>query len=189
MRLLPDQLAARWRRLVSEFAKFGTIGVVNAILNYAVFNALILTVFAQSQLKANVIATVVATTASYFMNRHWTFRDRPRSTLRREYVLFFAFNLAGLAMELSVMALAKYGLGLTGVLALNVAKTFGVGLGTIFRFWAYRTFVFRPVVVEAGAPSAAPASEVDFAELEAEFAIEAELDSLAPEPETAHRRL
>ncbi|HET8661449.1 MAG TPA: GtrA family protein [Micromonosporaceae bacterium] len=133
----------RFRRLIHEALKFGAVGGINAVINFAVFNALILTLFAQSQLKANVIATVVATTASYLMNRHWTFRHRSRSAMHREYVLFFLLNGVGLVIELAVLGAAKYGFALTSILALNIAKIIGVGFGTVFRFWAYRSFVFR----------------------------------------------
>lgn len=139
LRLLPE----RWQRFLNEAAKFGIVGGINTVINYAVFNALALTIFRDGQLKAAVVATLVATLTSYLMNRHWTYRDRPKSALRREYALFFLFNATGLLIELGVLALAKYGLGYTGLLALNVAKTAGVGLATIFRFWSYRTFVFR----------------------------------------------
>ncbi|MFY1634110.1 GtrA family protein [Solwaraspora sp. WMMB335] len=143
MRLL-HLLPQRWQRFIREVLKFGTVGGINTVVNYAVFNVLALTVLTDGQLKATVIAAVVATTSSYFMNRHWTYRDRPKSTIRREYLLFFLFNLTGLAIEVGVLALAKYGFGITGLLALNIIKTFGLVIGTIFRFWAYRTFVFRP---------------------------------------------
>lgn len=139
VRLLPE----RWQKFLHEALKFGAVGGVNAVINYAVFNALALTVFADGQLKANVVATIVATCTSYLMNRHWTYRDRPKSAVHRETALFFLFNATGLAIELGVLALAKYGFGLSGLLALNIAKTVGVGLATIFRFWSYRTFVFR----------------------------------------------
>ncbi|WP_410809829.1 GtrA family protein [Micromonospora sp. 067-2] len=141
VRLLPE----RWQKFIHEALKFGIVGGINTVINYAVFNALALTVFADGQLKATAIATIVATITSYLMNRHWTYRDRPKSALRREYVLFFLFNATGLIIELGVLAAAKYGLGLHGLLALNVAKTGGVLLGTLFRFWSYRTFVFQPV--------------------------------------------
>ncbi|MFI7575172.1 GtrA family protein [Micromonospora sp. NPDC049497] len=145
VRLLPE----RWQKFIHEALKFGIVGGINTVINYAVFNALALTVFVDGQLKATVIATVVATITSYLMNRHWTYRDRPKSAMRREYVLFFLFNGAGLLIELGVLAAAKYGLGLTGLLALNVAKTFGVLLATLFRFWSYRTFVFQPAPAHA----------------------------------------
>ncbi|MET7877879.1 GtrA family protein [Micromonospora profundi] len=141
VRLLPE----RWQKFINEALKFGIVGGINTVINYAVFNALALTVFADGQLKATVIATIVATITSYLMNRHWTYRDRPKSALRREYVLFFLFNATGLLIELGVLAAAKYGLGMNSLLALNVAKTVGVLLATLFRFWSYRTFVFQPI--------------------------------------------
>jgi putative flippase GtrA len=140
VRLLPE----RWQKFLKEALKFGAVGGANTVLNYALFNALVLTVLADGQLKATVIATVVATTSSYFMNRHWTFRDRSKSAMRREYSLFFLFNAAGLVIELGVLAVAKYGLDINGLLALNLVKTVGLVLGMTFRFWSYRTFVFRP---------------------------------------------
>jgi putative flippase GtrA len=140
VRLLPE----RWQKFLNEALKFGAVGGVNTVLNYALFNALVLTVLADGQLKATVLATVVATTSSYFMNRHWTFRDRSKSAMRREYSLFFLFNAAGLVIELGVLAVAKYGLDIHGLLALNLVKTVGLVLGMAFRFWSYRTFVFRP---------------------------------------------
>ncbi len=158
----PDWLSiSRWRGLIHELAKFGTIGVINLVINFAVFNLLILTVLADGQLKAKAAATVVATTCAYFMNRHWTYRDRPKSTLRREYSLFFFFNLVGLVIEVAVVGLAKYGFSITHLLALNVFTAVGIGLGTIFRFWAYRTHVFKlepvtqPIVAQHVAEPAA----------------------------------
>lgn len=144
-RSLPD----RWRKFVHEALKFGLVGGINTVINYAVFNALALTVFRDGQLKATVVATVVAAFTSYLMNRHWTYRDRPKSAMRREYLLFFVFNGIGLAIELGMLAMVKYGFGINSLLAINVGKTFGLVLGTVFRFWAYRTFVFHHAPVAA----------------------------------------
>src|SRR5690606_10849034 len=140
----------RWRSLVGEAWRFGVVGATNVVINFVVFNALALTLFSGGELKANIVATVFATTSSYLLNRGWTFRHRKTSRSSREYVLFFVFNAAGLAIELAVMGAAKYGLGLTGLWALNVAKGAGLGLGTVFRFWTYRTFVFDAVEPPAG---------------------------------------
>ncbi|MEU5904370.1 GtrA family protein [Micromonospora sp. NPDC047467] len=152
VRLLPE----RWQKFINEALKFGIVGGINTVINYAVFNALALTVFADGQLKATVIATIVATITSYLMNRHWTYRDRPKSALRREYVLFFLFNATGLLIELGVLAAAKYGLGMNSLLALNLAKTVGVLLATLFRFWSYRTFVFQPIAPAEADEKTAP---------------------------------
>ncbi|MFY1695805.1 MULTISPECIES: GtrA family protein [unclassified Solwaraspora] len=150
LNLLPE----RWQKFVREVVKFGTVGGINTVINFAVFNALALTVLSDGQLKATVVAAIVATTSSYFMNRYWTYRDRPKSALQREYVLFFLFNITGLLIEVGILALAKYGFSIHGLLALNIIKIVGLVLGTIFRFWAYRTFVFRPAPrAAAGGPA------------------------------------
>ena len=46
------------------------------------------------------------------MNRHWTYRDRPKSAMRREYSSSSLFNATGLVIELAVLGVAKYGLGI-----------------------------------------------------------------------------
>jgi len=149
----------RWRQLIGEAWRFGIVGAANVGVNFVVFNALALTLFPSGELKANIVATAVATTTSYLMNRGWTFRHRKTSRVPREYVLFIVFNAAGLAIELAVMGAAKYGLGLTSLLALNLAKAAGLGLGTVFRFWTYRSFVFagRPALAPPVTPAVEPA--------------------------------
>jgi putative flippase GtrA len=135
---LVRRLLDKWRTLIREFTKFGIIGAINTVLDYAIFNAL----YDIGPLKAQCVATCVAATSSYFMNRHWTFRHRARSGLRREYLLFFVFNLIGLGIALAVLGITKYGLGYDSRLAGNVAKTIGLVLGTLFRFWSYGRWVF-----------------------------------------------
>ena len=140
VRLL-EKLPPKWRSLAEEIVKFGLIGGVNTVITFAVFNAFL----GIGAIKATVISTVVATTASYFLNRHWTYRHLPKKALRREYVLFAFFNGVGMLIDAGFMGLATYGLGFDpkrDVLAYNIFKLGALGIGTIFRFWAYRTFVF-----------------------------------------------
>jgi putative flippase GtrA len=185
MRLV-RHLPERWNKLVREALKFGIVGGANTILNYAVFNALALTVWQNGQLKATVVATIVATITSYFMNRHWTYRDRPKSAMRRETTLFVLFNTSGLIIELGVLAIAKYGLDIQHLLALNLFKTLGLAIATVFRFWSYRTFVFKPAPAGATVPSPAgpPVSEFD-AEVLASFDPVAELAEVVTEYEAS----
>jgi putative flippase GtrA len=153
-----------------EAVKFGVIGGLNVIVNAGVFNLLLVfSIFENAQLKAKVVATCVAVVSSYFMNRHWTYKDRDKSAVHREFVLFVVFNGAGMAIELAVLGITKYWFGLTSLLALNVAVVIGLALGTVFRFFTYRTFVFTPVAQPA-APLVAAEFEQLMAPLEAEFA-------------------
>ncbi len=94
-------------------------------------------------LTAKAVSMSVAATVAYFANRHWTWRDRTRSGLGREYLLFFAFNLIGFGIAEICLAISEYGLQQHTVLARNIsANVVGTILGTLFRFWSYRKWVF-----------------------------------------------
>ncbi len=143
----------RFHAITDELAKFGTIGLINLGVNFGVFNLLLLfTLMQGSEVKAKAVATIVATTCAYFLNRHWTYRHRPKTTLHREYTLFFFFNAVGLVIETGFVALAKYGLHETNLIVLNLFSFFGIAIGTVFRFWAYRTHVFKPEFADAAEP-------------------------------------
>lgn len=145
-------LRLRFGNLFHELAKFGVIGAVAYVVDVGTFNALRSGALTDRPLTAKVISTVLATTVAYFGNRHWTFRHRERTGLRREYTLFFAFNAVGLAIALGCLGFSHYVLGLTSPLADNIsANVVGMVLGTVFRFWTYRRFVFTA----AGQPTAA----------------------------------
>ncbi len=138
---LPQSISHQWRVFAAELSKFGVIGAFNTALDFIIFNTLHF-VAGVNPLLSQAIAMSIAATSSYFMNRHWTFAKRARSGMRREYTLFFMLNLVGLAILEVCIAFTHYGLGLTGVAALNGAKVAGLVLGTIFRFWSYRRWVF-----------------------------------------------
>jgi putative flippase GtrA len=133
----------RFGHLVHELAKFGVVGAVAYLVDVGTFNALRSGALSDKPLTAKLISTVLATTVAYFGNRQWTFRHRERQGMRKEYALFFGFNAVGLAIALGCLGLSHYVLDLTSPLADNIsANLIGMALGTIFRFWAYRRFVF-----------------------------------------------
>jgi putative flippase GtrA len=145
----------RFRVLIHEMAKFGLVGLFNAVLDIALFNWLLHQNV--GPLTSKALATLVATTSSYYMNRHWSFRHRARSGARREYVLFVLLCAVGLVIVEICLAVSHYGLGYTSRFADNVAAN-GVGLvlGTLWRFWSYKRWVFLPN--EPGAPTPAEAA-------------------------------
>jgi len=152
---LVPALYARFRLLACELGKFGVVGVLAFVVTDAGTNLLHFRA-GQGPLTANVIATVVAMAVSYAGNRYWTFRDRQRSGVRREGILFFLFNAAGLVIQLSCLWLTTYLLGLHGKLTYNVALVTGIALATLFRYWSYKTWVWRPQPPAAAvAPAAA----------------------------------
>lgn len=132
----------RLHSVVRELLKFGTVGALAFVVDVGVFNLARLAL-ELGPLTSKTLSVVVATTVAYIGNRHWTFRERDRQGLTREYVLFFLLNAIGLLISLLCLAVAYYGLGLTSTLAQNIAANgVGLALGTAFRFWSYRRFVF-----------------------------------------------
>ena len=145
------RLRERYDTVAREAAKFGAVGAFNTVLDFAVLNALVFGL-GVAPLRSKVAATLVATTSSYLMNRHWTFRHRDRQHVRRESTLFFLLNGVGLAISLAVLGVVRYGFDLTGPLALNAANVVALAAGMVFRFWSYRRFVWlKPAEVVTAA--------------------------------------
>jgi putative flippase GtrA len=138
----------RLRRLAREAAKFGIVGGVGFVVDVAVFNLLRYAgdpgLLEAKPLTAKALSVTVATLVTYLGNRHWTWRHRARSGARREMTLFFVLNFLGMGIALTCLAVSHYLLGFTSPLADNIsANVVGLFLGMLFRFWSYRTFVFR----------------------------------------------
>jgi putative flippase GtrA len=135
---LPSRISA----VVREVGKFGAIGAVAYVIDVGIFNLLRFGV-ELGPLTSKTLSTIVAMTFAYAGNRYWTWRDRPRHGVRREYAMFALVNGGGLAIQLALLGFTVYILDVQGKWAENLAgNVFGVIVGTIFRFWAYRTWVF-----------------------------------------------
>jgi putative flippase GtrA len=144
-------LRARFGALVRELSKFGTVGSIAFAIDLAIFNVLLQAGF--ESLLAKTISTVLATTVAFTGNRFWTWRHRSHANMARQYTLFFLLNGVGLGIGLTCLAISHYGLGaiwpeFQTPLADNISGQFvGTAVGTLFRFWSYRRFVFGDTVV------------------------------------------
>lgn len=145
------RLRAGYHALVREVAKFGTVGALAFVLDTTLYNLLVFGLpggdpgpMSASPLWAKTLSTCAATIFSWLGNRWWTFRHRRSEAVPRELALFVFFNVVGLGIALACLGFSRYVLGLDGQLADNISGNgIGLALGTLFRFWAYRTFVFR----------------------------------------------
>ncbi|MFF7790131.1 GtrA family protein [Streptomyces sp. NPDC007991] len=134
--------ASRLRRVVHEVAKFGAVGGAGVLVNLLVFN-LVRHVTDLQVVRASVIATVVAIVFNYVGFRYFTYRDRDKSRRTREMTLFLLFSAIGLVIENGILYAATYGFGWDTPLQNNIFKFVGIGVATLFRFWSYRSWVFR----------------------------------------------
>ncbi|MEU6759341.1 GtrA family protein [Streptomyces sp. NPDC046685] len=147
----------RVRGLVREVAKFGAVGGLGVLVNLGVFNLIRSTTELQV-VRASVIATVVAIATNYLGFRYFAYRDRAQSGRTRELSLFVAFSVVGLVIENGVLYTATYGFDWDGPVASNVFKFIGIGVATVFRFWSYRTWVFKALPVPVPVPVAVAGS-------------------------------
>jgi len=139
-----------WDRLIAlvrELAKFGTVGGIAFVIDLAIFNVLLHV--GTETMAAKMVSTVIATTVAYVGNRFWTWRHREHHNIARQYTTFFVLNAIGLGIGLACLAISHYGLGqfwsaLQSPLADNISGLLiGTALGTLFRYWSYKRFVFR----------------------------------------------
>jgi putative flippase GtrA len=147
------RLRGQLHQLIREVAKFGAVGGAGLLVNLAVFN-LVRYVTEVPVVRASVLATVVAIAFNYVGFRYFTYRDRDKSRRTRELTLFLLFSAVGLVIENGILYTATYGFGWDTPLQSNVFKFLGIGVATLFRFWSYRSWVFRALPAHDAAPSA-----------------------------------
>jgi putative flippase GtrA len=150
---LTRRLYQRFRVLIHEAAKFGVVGLAGFIVSLGGADVLYFDA-GVGKYKAVVAATIAATVVTFLGNRYWAFRHRERVGMGRETVLFFVFNAIGLAIQLASVAIVVDGAGLQGKIWYNLANLCGIGLGTLFRFWSYRKWVWRTQEPTSGVPAA-----------------------------------
>jgi putative flippase GtrA len=147
--------------LVREMLKFGVVGAVAFVIDLGGYNLLVfgphlrgmlsdqltVGVLHDKPLTARVISASVATLVAWLGNRQWTFRHRRNRQATHELALFVVFNVVAMVIAVACLGVSRYGFALHTQLADNVTNIIGIGLGTLFRFWSYRRWVFAGEVL------------------------------------------
>ncbi|WP_371497392.1 GtrA family protein [Kitasatospora sp. NBC_00374] len=135
-------LVQRLHGISGEMIKFGVVGLSGVAVNFAVF-WICINGLGLASLRSNIAATLVAIATNYLGYRYWLYRDRDAASRKREITLFLLFSGAGMLIETGILGFSVYALGLTTHLEQLAAKVVGLGAGTVFRFFSYRTWVFK----------------------------------------------
>lgn len=127
---------------VGEALRFAVTGLAAYGTDVAVFNALLLGA-GTSSIWAKVVSSVMAIAVAFVGSRWFTWRDRPRTHLGREYALFLLFSVLAALLQVACLWISHHGLGFTSALADNVSgNVIGMALATVLRFYTFRTYVF-----------------------------------------------
>ncbi|MFK0124401.1 MULTISPECIES: GtrA family protein [Streptomyces] len=141
-----DAIKGMWR----EAAKFGVVGALAFVVDNGGYNLLVFGLPGGAQggpmntypVLASVLATSAAALFSWIGNRYWTYRHQHRERLTLELVLFLVANGVGLVITAGTVYASRHLLGLDSPLSDNTARIMGWVLATLFRFYAYRRYVF-----------------------------------------------
>ena len=156
------------KKTLWQMAKFAIVGVLNTLVDFAVFQTLNLTlgwVYA-----AQVLGYTFGVTNSYLWNSNWTFREQ-RTRSWKEVALFLLVNLASLGVSLGMMWLLREVFGVTNAWAAQwmpkaisgfvkgdtIAKLIATVFAIAVNYLGNRLFVFRKKTDAAEAATATQA--------------------------------
>lgn len=126
---------------------FLVVGAIGFVVDAGAYNLLVFWggegVLYNAPLAAKIIAIGVATVVTYFGNKWWTFSHKQSGNPGREYLLYAAFNVIAIALQLGCLGFSRYVLDLSSPLSDNISGTLiGQIVAVLFRYWAYDKFVF-----------------------------------------------
>ncbi len=146
-----------------ELVKFALVGGIAYIVDITLFTLLKTTVLEPKPVTAKIVAVLVATIVSYVLNREWSFRTRGGRERHHEAALFFLICGIGLVINATPLWISRYVLDLqvpeVSLLVQEAAdfasaNVVGTLLAMIFRWWAFRRYVFPDQNVRHQAPVA-----------------------------------
>jgi putative flippase GtrA len=147
--LLTGTLLAEAVRLAPVFLRFGSVGFAGFVVDLAVVYA------AKGWLGlygAGMLSYLLAASCNFSLNRYWTFQDRPRPPIGRQWVMFLVATLPGLIFNRGAYA------GLIATVPLCAVHPFlAVIAGSVAGMMANFTMAHRVVFAERRAGSDAVA--------------------------------
>lgn len=131
-----------------KVVRFGVVGVVNTLIDFAVLN-LLLALFGVTAgaplVLCNAAAFIAASLNSYFLNKKWTFAQKSRATLR-QYLAFLVLAVGGLLINSLVLYALVTSLplpsGFSPTLWVNIAKVGATAASLVWNYLACRYVIF-----------------------------------------------
>jgi len=90
----------------TRFLRFMAVGVIGAIVDFGVMN-LLTRLLSIPLVVAGTISFICAVISNFIWNRHWTYPDSRSRPIMRQLVMFFAVNVAGIAIRIPILWLLE----------------------------------------------------------------------------------
>lgn len=144
--------APRWvrlRRFVREVLSFLSVGGISYIVDVGLSNLLLFgfagipALLDGSPIKAKVVSTLVSVAVAWLGNRFLTYGGRDSGSEFSTIWKFAVANAIGMVIVVAPLGVTWYLLEMRDPVTYNISTNIvGIGLAMVFRFWAYRTWVF-----------------------------------------------
>lgn len=142
---------------LERFLKFAVVGIIGAFVDFGIFN-LLHTWLGWHKALANTISFTCAVLSNFTWNRYWTYPDSRSKPIRSQLGQFFVVNLAGWAINTTILLLLSAPLtelahrilfDLTAhqaeSLGANAAKLIATGVVMFWNFFINRFWTYNDV--------------------------------------------
>jgi putative flippase GtrA len=133
-----------------QLAKFGAVGAANFSVDIGVLNLLmLLTQIASGPFFTlfKAISFVAAVTNSYFWNKHWSFGDKSRNDIQKEFSQFFLVSVIGALINISTSHILVNIIGPLGGINEKLWATLAAAIAAVivlsWNFLGYKFIVFK----------------------------------------------
>jgi putative flippase GtrA len=140
----------------TRFLKFMAVGAFGALVDFGIAN-LLAHFFNMPLVYAGTISFACAIISNFIWNRYWTYPDSRSRPLHRQLIMFFAVNVAGLAIRIPILKFGEplllnffQSLKLTAsitpeFLARNFTLAVAVGIVMLWNFFVNRYWTYNDV--------------------------------------------
>ena len=123
------------KKLINQILKFGVVGVIAFIIDYALYN-LLTSIFGINYLISNIIAFSVSVIANYILSIIWVFEVNHKQT-KKDFIIFVVLSAIGLGINELIMYLMVGKLGLND----KIIKLFATAVVMVYNFITQKIFI------------------------------------------------
>lgn len=127
------------KKLMQQAVKFGLVGVLNTLIDYAVYSLLLFIPYIREHyVIAQVLGYSTGLANSLYCNKRWTFAQKERMS-KAQLIAFLVVNLAALGVSTAVLVAAQEWIGLGPYIGKIVATVFSMAVN----FLGNKIIVFK----------------------------------------------